>query len=189
MALFHDIAKPQCKTDDETGIHFKKHEDVSAELAEQIMIRLKYPNDIIKSVKFGVANHMRLKSATDTGLEISDKALRKFKFDMGEDLEDILDLIHADNISHAQGSCMPNQIEVIRNRIKNLNIIVSKPKLPVNGNDLIELFDLKPGKIFKELLSLVEEAYLENPEITKEEAIKIIADAITYAKKLMETVK
>jgi len=182
MALFHDIAKPQCKTDDETGIHFKKHEDESADVAEQIMIRLKYPNDIIKSVKLGIANHMRLKAATDSGLEISDKALRKFKFDMGEDLEDVLDLIHADNISHAEKSCMPNQVDVIRNRIKNLNIIVSKPKLPVDGNDLIQLFNLKPGKIFKELLQLVEDEYLENPEITKEEAIKIIRNKLEETK-------
>lgn len=174
MALFHDIAKPRCKTDDETGIHFSKHEDESAKMAKEIMIRMKYPNDMIDSVVLGISSHMRIKSSKDSGLDITDKALRRFKFDMGEDLEDILDLIHADNISHAEKSCMPNQVENIRKRIDSLNIKVSKPNLPLNGHEIMNIFNIAPGKLIGTLLKEVEELYLENPNISKEECISFI---------------
>ena len=36
---------------------------------------------------------------------------------MGDHLEDILNLIHADNIAHEAGFDMPNQIEAIRKHV------------------------------------------------------------------------
>ena len=43
--MLHDIAKPRCKTTDEQGIdHFKKHPFVGAEMADEILSRLKADN-------------------------------------------------------------------------------------------------------------------------------------------------
>jgi tRNA nucleotidyltransferase (CCA-adding enzyme) len=179
MALFHDIGKPIAKTEIDNKISFLKHEDISADLAEKIMIRLKYSTDEMNSVVYGVENHMRFKSAGLLGENISDKALRKFKFGIPlEDIEDVLDLMHADNISHAPHVCMPQQISCIRERIKKLNIIISKPKLPINGDDLIKIFNLKPSKIFGEILKVIEEEYYENPELTLEEALEIVRNML-----------
>ena len=172
MGLFHDIGKTLTKTITPTGVHFYQHEDVGAEMAEKIMKRLKYPNELIDQVKNGIENHMKLKHGGDDAVKLSDKSLRKFKASVTSNLEHILDVIHADNISHSELSSMPNQIENVRKRLESLESVSEKPKLPIDGHDLISM-GLKPGKLFKNILNAVTEAWFENPEITKDEAMEI----------------
>ena len=175
-ALFHDIGKAQTKEIIDNDIHFYMHEDVGAKIAEDIMRKLKYPNDIIKSVVIGIQNHMRLKNSGVSGELISDKALRRLKRDLGDNIEMVLDLMHADNLSHSDSHSMPNQIPGIRLRLQNMidNINNSQHiKLPINGNDLIKI-GIKPGKQIGDLLKIIEDEYMENPNLTKEQAIKII---------------
>ncbi|HOW97907.1 MAG TPA: CCA tRNA nucleotidyltransferase, partial [Kiritimatiellia bacterium] len=62
--LLHDIGKPLTATptiepDGSTRIRFNEHDSVGADLAEQILRRLKMPNDLVDAVRQGVANHMR----------------------------------------------------------------------------------------------------------------------------------
>lgn len=172
LALFHDIGKVATRSETPTGVHFYGHEDVGPDIAEKILRSLKYPNDIIDAVKLGIKNHMRLKSGGDTAVKLSDKSLRKFKIEVGEKLEDVLDVIHADNISHADASSMPNQIEQVRKRLSVLDVQVKKPNLPINGNDLMAL-GLKPGPVFTQILGAVTDAWYANPNITKEEGLTI----------------
>lgn len=173
MAIFHDIGKIATRSETPTGIHFYGHENVGSDMVEKIMKELKYPNDLIEMVKLGVKNHMRLKSGGDTSVNLSDKSLRKFKIEVGEQLENILDLIHSDNLAHSDASAMPNQIENIRKRLATLDIKVQKPNLPINGNDLIAM-GLKPGLLFKELLKLVTDKWFEDPGLSKENATILV---------------
>jgi poly(A) polymerase len=176
IALFHDIGKVLTKTvSPEGSVHFYGHEKAGEEMVKNIMSRLRYPNDLIDAVALGVRNHMALKHGGDDATGLSDKSIRKFIASVGDNLENILDVIHADNISHSETSSMPNQINHIRERIKilNSNIDNSKLKLPITGNDLIKM-GLKPSPIFKEILNAVQEAWYENPNISKEEAIEIV---------------
>ena len=46
---------------------------------------------------------MRLKQAGDVDIKINNKTLLKFRNEMGEQLENILNLINPDNLSHVQG--------------------------------------------------------------------------------------
>ena len=173
--LFHDIGKTVTKTvEPETdGVHFYGHEVVGSQMVEDIMNRLKYPKELIDAVKLGVRNHMRLKQAGDVDIKIKDKTLLKFRNEMGEQLENILNLIHADNLSHAPGSEMPNQITNIRQRLEKLKTIPLKPKMPITGFDLQNILGLKPGPIFKEIMNAVAEAWYEKPSLTKKEALEI----------------
>jgi poly(A) polymerase len=176
-ALFHDIGKSKTKTEDynsNTGrleVHFYKHEEVGAQMAQEIMTRLKYSNDQISAVSNIVENHMRLKQAGPEGTDISDKALRKFIADVGDNLEPILKVMQADNISHAVKASMPNQIVQLARRMKDLSTVATKPKLPINGNDLMAALGIPPGPILKRLLAAVEEDWYENPNISREEAL------------------
>jgi poly(A) polymerase len=175
MGLFHDIGKTLTKTiSPEGNVHFYGHEDIGADMVRQIMRRLKYPNDLIDAVVMGVKSHMRLKHGGPDATGLSDKTLRKFKVSVGENLEDILDLIHADNISHSEHSSMPEQIAIVRDRLNKLNIQIDnqKPKLPINGDDLIKI-GFKRGKAIGVALAAVEDAYYENPNLTYDEAIEI----------------
>lgn len=175
MGLFHDIGKTVTKSITPTGVHFYGHEMEGEKIVDDVMKRLKYPTELINVVKLGVRNHMRLKSAKDTGIELSDKSLRKFKIEIGEHLEDVLSVIHADNISHADSSSMPNQINNIKKRFEtlNMNVVKGKPKLPINGEDLKHM-GIPPGPIYKEIFELVTEKWFDNPNLTREESFNII---------------
>jgi putative nucleotidyltransferase with HDIG domain len=172
MGLLHDIGKTVTRSVTPTGVHFYGHEHEGAKIAEDVMRRLKYPTEMIDAVKKGVAAHMRLKHGGDDAIKLSDKTLRKFKIEMGDNLENILNVIHADNIAHAEASSMPNQITNVRNRLDSLDIKVTKPSLPITGQDLI-LMGIKPGPVFSKILSLVTDKWYENPNITKQQAMKL----------------
>lgn len=172
MALFHDIGKVATRSETPTGVHFYGHELAGADIVDRVLRDLKYPTDIINAVKAGVANHMRLKHGGDDAVKLSDKSLRKFKIELGNNLETLLDVIHADNIAHADASAMPNQIEHVRRRLKNLDIQVSKPTLPINGNDL-QMMGIPKGPLIGKILSAVTDAWYENPNISKAEAMEI----------------
>lgn len=172
MALFHDIGKVATRSETPTGVHFYGHEDAGVDIVDRILRDLKYPSEVMDAVKAGVKNHMRLKQGGDDSIKLSDKALRKFKIDLGANLETVLDVIHADNIAHADASAMPNQIEAVRQRLKTLDVQVTKPNLPINGNDLLSL-GVPKGPTIGKALSAVTDAWFENPNITREQAIEI----------------
>jgi poly(A) polymerase len=174
MGLFHDIGKTVTRSvePDTGGVHFYGHELEGEKMVEEIMARLKYPRELIDAVKLGVRNHMRLKQAGDVGVKLKDKTLLKFRNEMGEQLENVLNLMHADNIAHSEASSMPHQIAGIRKRLETLKDVPTKPKMPISGFDLQKM-GLKPGPLFKEIISAVTEAWYENPGLTKEQAIEI----------------
>jgi poly(A) polymerase len=175
-ALFHDIGKTTTKTVVDAEIHFYKHEDIGADIVKDILTRLHYPNDIINAVVIAVRNHMRLKGSGAEGTEISNKALRKLQKDLGEHLEDTLDIMHADNLAHSINAAMPKQIPGIRDRLTRLNKIVpAKEKAPIDGNDIISL-GFKQGPEIKKIKDDATDYWYDDPIRTKE-------DLITYIKK------
>jgi poly(A) polymerase len=173
MSLFHDLGKTVTRSVSPTGVHFYNHENLSN--VREILNRLKYPNEIIDAVELGVKNHMRLKHGGDDAVKLSDKTLRKFKLELGNQLENTLELIHADNLAHSEVGAMPNQINNVRKRLENLKLdksISGKPKLPINGNDLRSI-GILPGPIYSKIFSEITELWLDNPDITREEAISV----------------
>lgn len=180
-ALFHDIGKPTVKKIIDNEVHFYQHEDISAEIAEKMMRRLKYPNEIISKVTSLVKSHMRLKSAGDKGEKISDKALRKFKRNVGDHLEDVLDLMDADNKSHSGHSSIQGQIPGIRTRLKGLKDAPktggSQYSIPITGDDIRNL-GVNPGPIYKKILSAVQDAADDDPSLTRNQALAIVKGMI-----------
>jgi poly(A) polymerase len=175
-ALMHDIGKVKTKEVINNEVHFYKHEDVGAEMAREIMQQLKFPNDIIDAVCLQIKNHMRLKNSGKEGTDISDKALRKLRNDIGPHLEGLFDLIHADNISHTDDASMPLQIPRIRKRMKDLQDIPVQQhvKLPLSGEEIMQLTGLKPSKQLGDLKRALEDKYFENPKMSKEEAKEFV---------------
>ena len=175
MGLFHDIGKTVTKSVTPTGVHFYGHEMAGEKITKDVMRRLKYPNELIDAVATGVRNHMRLKSGKDDAVSLSDKTLRKFKVEIGDELENVLGVIHADNISHADAHSMPNQVNNIKKRLDALNIektTTGKLKLPISGDDL-KAMGIKPGPIYGKIMSSVTEKWYENPNLTVQQALQI----------------
>ena len=179
-AILHDLGKINMKSKDEDGnIHFYRHELESKRLAENILKELKYSNDIIEKVSFLIENHMRLKVYGNDLTDIKDKSIRKLINDCGDDetLELFLSLIEADNNSHSAEYSLPNQIEKLRSKIKELSIKDEGKvmvKLPLNGNEIMELLQINGGKMVGDIIKELTELYLENPLISKEECEKYI---------------
>ena len=173
MALFHDIGKVATRQVTPKGVQFIGHEKEGAEMALRIMHNLKYPTDISKEVALGVAQHMKLKHGGDEA-DISDKTLRKFQREVGDKIENILDVIHADNISHADASSMPNQIELVRKKLAQLNATAPEKKgPPINGHDIQKTLGIKPGPIIGKIMGVLVDKMDENPNLSPEEAMNI----------------
>lgn len=175
MGLFHDIGKTETRTESPTGdVNFYGHDEASAKLATKIMTRMKFPNDIIAAVTLGVKSHMSLKHGKDDASGVSDKTLRKFQALSGEYLPNFLDLVHADNMSHSDTSSMPNQVKLIKQRIDQLQTPKEKDiKLPVSGNDIISHLGIRQGPLVGKILDAIKEEWFDNPNLTREEALKI----------------
>lgn len=174
-ALLHDIGKPQTRTVEEGSVHFYRHEEVGAEMAEQILRRLRYPMDTILSVRNVVYNHMRLKSGGPDGSKLTDKSLRRFMADLGQDWDIALSVMHADNMAHHPDHAMPLQIPILSQRISSMERAApKKPSLPINGYDVMKALGIGPGPAIKDALAKVEDAWYENPNLTKDEALALI---------------
>jgi tRNA nucleotidyltransferase (CCA-adding enzyme) len=98
-ALFHDIAKPRTKD----GPHFYRHEIVGTQMSTEILERLRFPTDVIRTVASLVHEHMY---AADSNM--APAALRRFVRRVGvENVDRQFSLRHAD----IRGSGLPKRSE------------------------------------------------------------------------------
>ena len=173
-ALLHDIGKVETKTIDENGVgHFYKHEQVGADMAGEIMWRLGFSHADIDYAQTLIEEHMRLKCFAD--FKFTNKRLRKLKWDVGDELlDDLLELCHADSCSCAPASQCPDLVPQLREALAVFQDEPSKLVLPVNGNDIMQIFGIEPGPKVKEYLTMVEDMVLENPEIGSSEIFNFL---------------
>jgi len=100
-ALLHDIGKieTESRETDSKGrdrVHFIDHEIKGAPLAENILRELKFPVDIINSVKSIVQSHMGLKRIDDQKPSTQLRRIRVFIEKLYDDLEDAISILKAD---------------------------------------------------------------------------------------------
>lgn len=181
-ALLHDVGKTQCYELKEDGVHYRYHghEIISGQLAYEILKDLKFSNEICDSVKFICERHMLLKQFNDNNghLKITKKSARKIVRKCGKHINDILQLMDADNKSHEIESAnrLWCQIDEFKELIPTLYTVEFSDKInvtrcPVNGNDIMKLFNIPPGPKVKEYLEIATDIYDEYPELTKEEIL------------------
>ena len=178
-ALLHDIGKPHVKSVDDKGrVHFYGHELASADIAEIILRRLKYSNHFIERVKFLIENHMRTKQWGDTCEHMKDKTLRKLQHQCGyARFFELMTLIDADNKSHAIDHCLPNQVYMINkytNRMVDDKTDMFDYELPINGDDVMFIKGIEPGRDVKDCLEYAMKLAYNNPKITRTELLKHI---------------
>ena len=185
-ALLHDIAKPRTKTVEDSKVHFFGHEDLGAHMAYDILKRLHFDRDFIQSVSSIVHLHMR---ANAYASDWTDGAVRRLMIDSGDNLPDLLDLSRADITSYR-----PDKINKAAARVSELAIRCQQLqaeaervplKSPLDGNELMELFDRGPGPwlrpIKEHLLGLVIDGML-SPE-DKEAAARIAHEMLNEQEK------
>lgn len=182
-ALLHDIGKaPTKKFVEGTGWTFHGHEFLGSKMVKTLFNRLKLPlgSDMKYVQKMVKLSSRPIALITD---DASDSALRRLLFDAGEDLEDLFTLCKADittKNSRKQDRFKKN-FEYVALKIKEVEEKdqVRNFQPPITGEEIMQMFNLKPGKEIGILKEKVKEAILEG-EIPndKEEAEKfVIAEA------------
>ena len=171
-ALLHDIAKPVVQTFDEKGIaHYKTHEIVGADMARDILARMKLPVKLIDTVVEIIKKHMVLYK------DITDKKFNKLLSEMGYDnLWRLIEHSIADNSSkNDEVVSTENDLHERLKRAVEKQMQVTVNDLAVNGKDLIELgFTGKEvGEIKKELLDKYLSEEIQN---NKEEMLNYVKE-------------
>ena len=169
-ALLHDIAKPVVQTFDEKGIaHYKTHEIVGADMARDILTRMKLPVKLIDTVVEIIKKHMILYK------DITDKKFNKLLSEMGYDnLWRLIEHSIADNSSkNNEVVSTENDLHERLKRAVEKQMQVTVNDLAINGKDLIELgFNGKEiGEIKKELLDKYLSEEIQN---NKEEMMEYV---------------
>ncbi|OQB15274.1 MAG: CCA-adding enzyme [Firmicutes bacterium ADurb.Bin193] len=172
-ALLHDVGKPDTKRTDIHGIHtFPKHDIVSAELAREILIRLKMPRKLINAVTGLIRMHRIKIKPTETAVKRVISSLKDVDF------KDLLTLqrgdIIAQNPKYAQQRIEElDRLWDIYCEVLRKNEPVRLKDLAVNGNDMkaIGLRSSEIGRTLRMLLSKV----IKNPELNKKEILMEIA--------------
>ncbi len=170
-ALLHDVGKaPTKKFVEKIGWTFHGHEFLGSKMVKSIFQRLKLPmGPDMKYVQKLVKLSSRPIALIDDGT--SDSALRRLLFDSGEDLEDLFTLCKADittKNSHKQEKFKKN-FEYVAVKIKEVEEKdqVRNFQPPITGEEIMALFNLKPGREIGILKEKVKEAILEG-EITND---------------------
>ena len=175
-ALLHDIAKYKCWTTNTRGeFSYHGHEAKSAEMAEKILTRLKYPGELIHDVSEIIRNHMIIKKFYDPVTDSytgTDAQTRKIIRTLGDYLRDTMIIIDADNKSHAPSYNMPGQVKSFYEKLVDLKKGVDLVRVcPVSGDIIMKELNLKPGPTIKEIKEIFLEWLDERPELTEEELI------------------
>ncbi|MDE5437062.1 CCA tRNA nucleotidyltransferase [Elizabethkingia meningoseptica] len=175
-ALLHDIGKaPTKKFTPEQGWSFHGHEFLGSKMVKTLFQRLKLP--LGSEMKY-VQKMVKLSSRpialiTD---DTSDSALRRLLFDAGQDLEDLFTLCKADITTKNPGKQQrfKKNFDYVEKKIKEVEEKdhVRNFQPPISGEEIMAMFNLKPGREIGILKEKVKEAILEGDIPNEKEAAK-----------------
>ena len=183
--LMHDIGKLFKEIHTENKTHpgrtsYIGHELESREISEHIMRFLKMEGNLMKQVGLLSRHHMRPHKFTE-GPDGSARAMRKFVRQMGEKGLNWLDVF---NLAMADAQSKGMEVDpAVTQRYRDLetqlnDAMISIQSAPdkttvdsiLNGNEIMQILNVKPGPWMSEMTEFVKDLKDENPNITKEEA-------------------
>ena len=165
-ALLHDIGKMKTRRwGPGTGWTFHNHNFVGAKMVPQIFRRLKLPMDAkMKYVQKLVDLHMRPIVIADE--EVTDSAVRRLLNDAGDDIDDLMTLCEADITSKnsQRKQRFLQNFQTVREKIADLKVRDYKRLLQpvIDGNEIMEMFHLKPSPEVGTLKQTLKDAVLDN---------------------------
>ncbi len=179
-ALLHDIAKPQTKIIADNGrTRFFGHDKDSAEMAAQILTRLRFSNRQVQIVRKMIELHMRVGQMTQPGELPTHRAIYRYFRDAGDVAIDTLFFSLADHLA-ARGPNLDLQhwkehADMVRYTLSvcQEKEIVQPPKL-VDGHDLMNIFGLQPGPKIKKILEAIREMQAAGEITTRDDALTVI---------------
>jgi tRNA nucleotidyltransferase (CCA-adding enzyme) len=174
-ALLHDIGKPATRADG----HFHHHAAVGADLARELLRRLRYPRAAAEEVEHLVRHHM-----FSVEPDASDAAIRRFIKRIGRDSIDAqFALRRADDIGSGLAPDDPALLALLAFRARidaeiAAEAALDRSALKIDGDDLIRELGLVPGprlgRIIEELVELV----ISDPALNEPPTLLLLAQGM-----------
>jgi poly(A) polymerase len=161
--LLHDVGKP-VTFEESDRIRFNLHEKMGADMAAKICNRLKTSLAEKERIVWLVLKHLYFKDAQKMRLS---KLKRVFANDGYPELAELcrIDALASSGDLSDYHFCQEMYGKLSREEVK--------PKPLITGRDLIDM-GLKPGPLFKEILTKIEDEQLEGSLTTKEAATEAV---------------
>lgn len=178
-AFAHDFGKPRRRGMKGDRVTFYNHDEAGAEMVKSLGKRLRWSiNNREFTVKL-VKMHMRpfnLLTPFSAG-RLTKRAMTRLLKKIGNDYPALFLLSMADSMAGCgplKPADLDERLDNLGNGIdeyfvKNFVPVISAPRL-LNGHDLMERFDLKPGPLLGRLLEMVEDGVLAGEIKSRSEA-------------------
>lgn len=169
--LFHDIGKPETLTVSPEGIcHFHGHPSVSAQIAHQVLRRLKFDNYTIDMVTRLVRFH-------DCDILPEPKHVRRAVRKIGEDVFPLLYDVKLADMKAQSTYLLAEKEERLQSVYEIYKQVLEKQEclslkdLAVTGKDLIEEAGMSPGRELGEILKQLLDIVIEVPHLNRKEVL------------------
>ena len=168
--LLHDVAKPECQSIDQAGIyHFYGHPAKGAQMAGEILRRLKFDNDTIDRVTALITWHDELPTLREAPVRraIHRIGLRQFPALFAVKRADAL----AKSLyKREEKLAYIDAFERIYQEVMDKRQCLALKDLAIGGKDLIRI-GMEPGKEIGEMLEYLLQCVLESPEQNRAEIL------------------